>query len=725
MDTGGTFTDCLARDPDGVVHRAKVLSTGSLRRHVRPGEPQDEAWLVPPGEEPAGFFVGCRLRRLGGGDAVEIAGHQAGGRLRLRRPLVPGLAGQELCELLFDEEAPVVAARLVTGTPRRAPLPAMAVRLATTWGTNALLERRGAAVALFVTAGFADLLLIGTQQREELFTLRPSKPSPLHAAVVEVPGRLDAEGAELEPLRLDVIRPAAEALLADGVRAAAVAFLHSYRNPEHEERCADLLLELGFGHVSRSSDLAPRIQILPRAETAVVDAYLSEVVRGHLERVAEALPEGSLQVMSSAGGLATAAAFRPKDSLLSGPAGGVVGAAAAGAASGLVALLAFDMGGTSTDVARWAGELEVRFESRIGGVRLYAPALAIETVAAGGGSICAFDGRQLRVGPRSAGADPGPACYGTGGPLTLTDVNLLLGRLAPERFGIPLDAAAAAARATELTEVVAAGCGERLNAEELLGGLLRIADERMAEAMRRVSIRRGFLPADHALLAFGGAGGQHACALAELLDIGTVVVPADAALLSAVGLGAARWERFAERQVLAPLAAVQWQLPGWLAELAASARAELLAEGCTPAEIAAPRSLASLRLMGQESTVELEVESEDELEAAFRARYRERYGYAAEERPVELESLRAVVATAAPLSPPAVPVAARPVAAQGRRRVWFSSGWREAEFWVRESLVPGDALEGPGVVFEAHSATLVEAGWRAQVDGAAALVLTR
>jgi 5-oxoprolinase (ATP-hydrolysing) len=302
---------------------------------------------------------------------------------------------------------------------------------------------------------------------------------------------------------------------------------------------------------------------------------------------------------------------------------------------------------------------------------------------------------------------------------------LLLGRLAPERFGIPLDAAAATARAAELAEAVAAGCDERLTAEELLGGLLRIADERMAEAMRRVSIRRGFLPADHALLAFGGAGGQHACALAELLDIRTVLVPPDAALLSALGLGAARLERFAERQVLAPLAAVRTQMPGWLAELTASAREELLAEGCARAEIAAPRCLASLRLVGQESTLELEVGSEGELEAAFRARYRERYGYAAEERPIELESLRVVVATEAPLSPAAVPVAPRRVAAEVRRRAWFAGGWREAEFWDRESLAPGDALDGPGLVFEAHSATLIEEGWRAQVDGAGALVLTR
>ncbi len=725
VDTGGTFTDCLARDPAGRLLRAKVPSHGCLRRRARPGQRPGEVELAASAE-PAGLFIGCGLRRLGTEVAAEIVGHEPGGRLRLRADLAPRLAGEEICEVVFEEEAPVVAARLVTGTPRREPLPPMAVRLATTRGTNALLERRGAPVALFVTAGFADLLAIGSQQREELFTLRPSRPVPLYAAVVEVPGRLDAEGRELEPIALDLVRPAAAAILAQGVRAAAVAFLHSYRNPEHENACARLLLELGFDYVARSSELAPRIQIVPRAETAVVDAYLNEVVRGYLERVEKAFGAGTLQVMSSAGGLASANAFRAKDSVLSGPAGGLVGAAAAGAASGHRTLLAFDMGGTSTDVSRWSGEFEYRFETRVAGTRLYGPALAIETVAAGGGSICSFDGSQLRVGPESAGAEPGPACYGAGGPLTLTDVNLLLGLLAPERFGIPLEPAAAAARAGELSARVRAAGGQRLAREELLAGLRRIADERMAEAMRRVSIRRGYLPADHALLSFGGAGGQHACALAELLDIRTVLVPAEAGLLSALGLGAARLERFAERQVLALLADVVDQVPGWLEGLAEVAGGRLLAEGCRPHELVPRRAVASLRLVGQESTLEIEVGGPGaDLETSFRARYRELYGYAAAERPLELEALRVIVATGAPSAPPVAVPPVRRAALAHRRRAWLAGTWREVPAFDRESLAPGDELDGPALIFEAHSATVVETGWCARVDGAAALVLTR
>jgi 5-oxoprolinase (ATP-hydrolysing) len=660
---------------------------------------------------------------VGATQALEIVGEAGEGVVRVAGRLEPPLADGELCEIAFDEEAPVVAARLATGTPRGASLPPMAVRLATTRGTNALLERRGVPVALFVNEGFADLLVIGSQQREELFTLQPYRSPPLHAAVVEIAGRLDAEGREIEPLDLDGLPDAAERLLAAGVRSAAVAFLHSYRNPEHERRCAARLGELGFAYVARSSDLAPRIQIVPRAETAVVDAYLSEAVRGYLDRVEAALGEGGLEVMTSAGGLTPAKGFRPKDGLLSGPAGGVVGAAAAGSASGETALLAFDMGGTSTDVSRWAGDFEYRFEARIGGVRVLAPALAIETVAAGGGSECWFDGSGLRVGPRSAGAEPGPACYGAGGPLTLTDVNLLLGRLAPDRFGIPLAPERAEERVRELAAEVSAGSGERLEWEELLDGLLRIADERMGEAVRKVSIRRGFAPPEHTLLAFGGAGGQHACSLAELLGISTVLVPAEASLLSAVGLGAARGERFAERQILAPLAAAVAQVPTWVEELAAEARARW-PDG-RGEDLVLRRALASLRLEGQEATLEVEVGAGVDLATIFRERYRDRYGYSAEDRPIELESLQVVVGARAEPPPPAPRVARRRVAPERRLRAWFGGAWEEVAAFDRERLGPGDVLDGPALVFEPHGTTVVAPGWAAEVDGAGALVLRR
>jgi 5-oxoprolinase (ATP-hydrolysing) len=485
----------------------------------------------------------------------------------------------------------------------------------------------------------------------------------------------------------------------------------------------ELLRAAGFRHVSLSSELAPLIKLLPRAETAVVDAYLSPILERYLAGVSGALGSGSLHVMTSAGGLVRAAAFRAKDGLLSGPAGGVVGAARAGRRSGFPRVIAFDMGGTSTDVARWDGDFEYLFEHQVGDAHLVAPALAIESVAAGGGSICGFDGIQLKVGPESAGAWPGPACYGAGGPLTLTDVNLILGRLDPDRFEIPLDAAAAHRALDRL--------GERMGAldpgpEAVLAGLLQIADERMAEAIRSISLRRGYDPAGHALVAFGGAGAQHACAVAELLGIASVLVPADAGLLSALGLGAAVVERFAQRQVLEPLTqAAGGRRAGWLDELGREAAAAVAAEGIAAGDVAVRRRLLNLRFAGQEATLAVEFAGESRIEPAFAAAYQEIYGYAPEGRAIELESIRAVASSRAEddaASPDPEPTRAVPI---GVRRCWAGGGWRDVPAFDRAALPPGATFAGPALVFERHSATLAAAGWRGRVDGAGNLALER
>jgi 5-oxoprolinase (ATP-hydrolysing) len=436
-----------------------------------------------------------------------------------------------------------------------------------------------------------------------------------------------------------------------------------------------------------------------------VDACLSPILEGYLARVGTALSSGTLHVMTSAGGLVRAGSFHAKDSLLSGPAGGVVGAALSGRRSGFSRIIAFDMGGTSTDVARYDGDFEYLFEHRVGDAHLVAPALAVESVAAGGGSICGFDGAQLHVGPESAGAWPGPACYGAGGPLTLTDVNLLLGRLDPDRFEIPLDAAAS-------ERALAAG----LEREALLEGFLEIANERMAEAIRSISLRRGYDPAEYALVAFGGAGAQHACALADLLGIGHVVVPRDAGLLSALGLGAAVVERFAHRQVLEPLARVADRLPGWLDELGREAAAAVAAEGVAGA---VRRRIVNLRFVGQDEALPIESEP---FEEAFAAAYREIYGYAPEGRAIEVESIR-VVASSAAEDIPEEPVVGG-IAAKETRRCWMAGAWIEVPVHDRARLAPGAAFPGPALVFESHSATVVAGGWQGRVDGAGNLVLS-
>lgn len=751
VDTGGTFTDCLAVDPAGRAHRAKVLSTAALRGRVTERLGPAVVRLAGGWRVPAGFFRGFAFHLLERDHpAVAVAASGPGGTvLTLQDPLAPDFspAGAAV-ELRSPEEAPVLAARLVTAVPPGDRLPPLSMRLATTRGTNALLERKGAPTALFVTRGFADLLRIGTQQRPDLFALAIEKPEPLYRAVVEVAERLAADGSVLAPLDLEALRETALGLLAGGIETAAVALLHGYRNPRHEEALGDFLRRLGFRHVSLSSRLAPLIKLLPRAETAVVDAYLSPVLEGYLAAVAAALPEGSLHVMTSAGGLVRAGAFRAKDSLLSGPAGGVVGATLAGRRSGYRRVISFDMGGTSTDVARSDGDYEYVFEHRVGAAHLLAPALAVESVAAGGGSLCTFDGRQLRVGPESAGARPGPACYGAGGPLTITDVNLILGRIAPERFEIPLEAAAAGRALAGLLAGMAAGGRPAPGGEEVLGGLLDIANERMAEAIRGISLRRGYDPGDYVLVAFGGAGAQHACAVAALLAISTVLVPADASLLSAHGLSAAVVERFASRQVLEPLGAARERLRGWLDELGSEAVEAVAAEGIPADEIRIRRRLLHLRFAGQEATLAVELPAEDEaageagkageageagaydaIERAFGAVYRDTYGYAPEGRSIELESIR-VVASSEPAKAgpwPAGEPAAAPdlstAAPAGRRRAFFGGAWLDVPCFNRESLVPGATLRGPALVLETYTVTVVEEGWQGRMDEAGNIVL--
>ncbi len=731
VDTGGTFTDALAISPEGALSRAKVLSSSALRgRLAAAGEADGRVEVADLPKLPPGFAAGARFVLLeSAAFAAEVIASEER-QLTLSAPCAAP-AGAAF-ELRFAEEAPVLAARVLTGAANLASLPPLRVRLATTRGTNALLERKGAPTAFFVTRGFGDLLTIGNQQRPDLFALEIVRPSALHGFTVEVPERLAADGATVEPLDLEALAPEVEQLRARGCAAAGVALLHSYLDSRHEASLAAFLRARGFAWVSASAELSPTIGILPRAQTAVVDAYLSPIIGAYLEQVGvlAAAPGSSLHVMSSAGGLLPAGALRAKDTLLSGPAGGVVGAAAAGRAAGFARVLGFDMGGTSTDVClasgRAFGELDYTFEHEVGGARVAAPALRIETVAAGGGSLCRLAGGQLKVGPESAGAAPGPAAYGAGGPLTLTDVNLLLGRLRTERFAIPIDRRAAEAAlaeiATELPEAAA---------EELLLGFLEIANERMAEAMRRVSIRQGYDPAEHALVAFGGAGGQHACAIADLLGIPAVILPVDAGLLSARGLGEARLERFAQRQLLQPLEGLAEQLGERLRELEDEAESRLEADGLAPAEIEIRRRLVFLRFLGQENALELELgmapPQEGELAAAFRELFEQIYGYSPQERPIEVVALRVAAsqrrAAGSEIPPP--PAAKEPHPPFGHQEAFFDGAYRAIPCHDFAPASEGAYVDGPALLFDASASLVIEEGWRAVRAASGSWVATR
>jgi 5-oxoprolinase (ATP-hydrolysing) len=613
-DTGGTFTDCHALDPQGRESRCKVLSTGHLRATWQSGNLSG----LPP--LPNGLLRGFSIRSLAHHESRQIVQHDENGQISLDSPPPAEWHAGALVELFTGEEAPVLGARILTNTPPGAAFPPMQLRIATTRATNALLERKGSRIALFITQGFGDLLHIGDQRRADLFTLR-HEPRPIfHELACEVPERVSVDGQVLTPIDEAAVRASALEAIAKGITTAAVCLMHGHAHPAHELRVGEILRKCGFAHVVLSHQTAPFAKLLPRAQSTVADAYLHGPVQSFLNAIRSVSPD--MQVMTSAGGLKTADDIRPKDMLLSGPAGGAIGAANFARRLGFEQIITLDMGGTSTDVARIAGRPGYRFTQDVAGMKLLAPSVHIETVAAGGGSICRMTHHGLAVGPESAGSHPGPACYGKGGPLTITDVNLLLGRFDPSKAPIPLDVNAARERLRELH----AQTDGSLSENELLHALLRLAVEHMTDAIRRISIGEGYDPADHALLAFGGAGPQHACAVAESLGIRTILVPQHAGILSAVGLQEAIPERLEEKEYRIPLSTFLDQ----------SDRSDPIDPNTT--------RIAELRLRGQDTPLQVEYQNAHDLPQLYREAYQRLFGYPPPtNREIELVSLRTII----------------------------------------------------------------------------------
>ena len=509
IDTGGTFTDGVATFPDGTTRSVKVLSSAALRGRVLASSGGDDLKVrLSQRSIPIGLLEGFSLQRPGGSPLATVLEHPAEEVLRLDTGL--SLAEGDAVELSAPFDAPRLAIHLLMGsTEKTLDARELSLRVATTRGTNALLERKGEPFALILDEGLEDLLEIGDQSRPDIFALDIERDRLTPELVIGIGGRLAADGTAeptVEEVDHDEI---ADAIDSAGVNTVGIALAHAWRTPERERAVAGALRERGVENVICSTDLSRADRLLPRAETTAVEATLSPILGRFIDDLlpsSKRMP-GSTFVMTSAGGLEPAETFRAKDGLLSGPAGGVAGAARSARASGFEALLGFDMGGTSTDVSRYQDDFIYRFETRVGPARIQAPCIAIETVAAGGGSICHVTDEGLAVGPRSAGATPGPACYGAGGPLTITDVNLLSGRGDPDQFGIPIDMAhSEAALSTLRTELVEQGFTDP-GRDATLEGLRNIANERMAEAMRSISIREGVDPARHILVPFGGAGG--------------------------------------------------------------------------------------------------------------------------------------------------------------------------------------------------------------------------
>ena len=665
IDRGGTFTDVVGRAPDGTLHTHKLLSNNPER-------------YVDAAEQ------GIR-------DLLGLSAHDA----------------------------------IPQGCIR-------AVKMGTTVATNALLERKGERVLLLMTEGFRDLLRIGYQTRPDLFALHIKRPDLLYEQVAEVRERLNADGGVVTPLDEEGTRATLQAGYDAGLRAVAIAFLHAYLNPDHEARVAEIAHAIGYTQISTSHDVSRLAKLVSRGDTTVVDAYLSPILRRYVDQVASALSLGHacerLLFMQSNGGLTDAALFQGRDAILSGPAGGIVGMVRTGEAAGFDRLIGFDMGGTSTDVSHYAGLYERSFETEVAGVRMRAPMMDIHTVAAGGGSICTFRDGRFQVGPESAGADPGPASYRRGGPLTVTDCNVFLGKLSPDHFphvfgpdgNEPLDLAATQRGFAALTQEINATTGQSLGPEQVAEGFLKIAVDNMANAIKKISVERGHDLGDYTLQCFGGAGGQHACLVADALGMTRVLIHPFAGVLSAYGMGLADIRALREAQADCPLSNLA---PAEViaARLQAEAEAEVAAQGLANIRIL---TRAHLRYTGSHQTLDVPFGAASDMAQAFEDAHTSRFGFAPPGRDLILDMIAVEAIGGTGEAPTAYPMPTGEVRAKARVMV-RAEGWGAVPLYDRQALPQDSVIFGPAIVAEPTGTNLVEPGWSARLDQFGNLILTR
>ena len=668
IDRGGTFTDIVAARPDGEIRVRKLLSENPER------------------------YADAAVHGI-----RDFLGLPTG-------PIRPGLIAE--------------------------------VKMGTTVATNALLERKGERTLLAITRGFKDALRIGYQNRPKLFDRQIVLPSMLYEQAVEIEERVTAEGEILTPMDEAQARAALQTAFDAEIRAVAIVFMHAYRHPAHEARAAEIAREVGFTQVSTSHETAALMKLVGRGDTTVADAYLSPILRRYVEQVARDLgPDVPLSFMQSSGGLIAADRFQGKDSILSGPAGGIVGMARTAKAAGFEQVIGFDMGGTSTDVSHYAGAYERSFETTVAGVRLRAPMMNIHTVAAGGGSICRFDGARFRVGPQSAGADPGPASYRRGGPLTVTDCNVMVGKLQPEVFpsvfGLsgdqPLDADVVRAKFAEMAEEVDAATGRRLTPEAIAEGFLAIAVDNMANAIKQVSVARGYDVTRYVLACFGGAGGQHACLVAEALGMTRIMIHPLAGVLSAYGMGLADTRVLKQRTLEAALdEALLQHADALFADLTASGEAEMTAQGIVAARVRAEPCL-HVKYQGSDTALAVPYGGLAQMRAAFEAAYRQRFAFTMPETPLVAESLSVELIGAsdgadAEVAPPLARSAGEPIR---EVQAYMAGEARPTPIYDRADLAPEQTIQGPAIIFDNASTTVVEPGWSVMLTTRGDLILTK
>ena len=664
IDRGGTFTDIVALDPEGQVHTHKLLSEN-------------------PQRYPDAAVQGIR-------DVMQVTGP-------------------------FPDNS------------------IHAVKMGTTVATNALLERKGERVLLMITKGFRDLLLIGYQSRPRLFDLEIKRPDLLYEDVAELDERLDADGNVIQPLNECTARSALQSAFDSGIRAVAVTGLHAYLNPVHEDRVAEIAAEIGFTQITTSNKVSRLAKLVSRGDTTVVDAYLSPILRRYVDQVAGALDLGRacerLLFMQSNGGLTEARRFQGKDAILSGPAGGIVGMVETGEEADFFKLIGFDMGGTSTDVSHYNGDYERSFETEVAGVRMRAPMMDIHTVAAGGGSICTFRDGRFQVGPESAGADPGPACYRRGGPLAVTDCNVMLGKLNPDHFppvfgpngDEPLDRNVVREKFATLAETVAQETGEAPRSpEEMAEGFLRIAVDNMANAIKKISVQRGHDVTQYTLQCFGGAGGQHACLVADALGMKQVFVHPHAGVLSAYGMGLAQITSLKETQFDAPIEDFD-KACRQSEELASVAMQEVEEQGGS--DVSAQHRI-HLRYDGSHQSIGVALGTIENARKDFEKLHKQRYGFISPDRAILIEML-SVEATGGGGADVAAHLPSGDGTPTAHIPMYCDNAWRNVPIYARENLDPTNTVAGPAVITEATGTNVIESGWVARVDALGNLILER
>jgi 5-oxoprolinase (ATP-hydrolysing) len=660
IDRGGTFTDVVARRPDGSIATHKLLS-----------------------ENPERYA-----------DAA--------------------LAG--IREILHLRKGEAIPAGMIE-----------AVKMGTTVATNALLERKGERTALFITRGFRDALRIAYQNRPRIFDRHIVLPEMLYEKVFEVEERVGAHGDVLLPLNFEKTLLDLKSAYGEGYRSVAIVFMHGYRFPEHEKKAKQLARSIGFTQISVSHEVSPLMKLVGRGDTTVVDAYLSPILRRYVDRVAAELGGVRLLFMQSSGGLTDAHRFQGKDAILSGPAGGIVGAVRTSAAAGFDRIIGFDMGGTSTDVSHYAGEFEREFETRVAGVRLRAPMMSIHTVAAGGGSVLHFDGARYRVGPDSAGANPGPACYRRGGPLTVTDANVMLGKVQPRYFpkvfgprgDQALDADVVKAEFLKLQKRI----GDNRSVEEVAEGFVQIAVGNMANAIKHISVQRGHDVTAYTLCCFGGAAGQHACLVADALAMTKAFIHPHAGVLSAYGMGLADQIAMRQQAVEARLDSAS-SLEALFEKLASEANAELVAQGLPAGSLSTLRRV-HLKYEGTDTALAVNFGTLEQMARQFEDAYRKQFSFLMPGKPLVVEAVSVEAIAAGEIFKEEAPQAKHTKFSPETVSIFTAGRWHPAPLYRRHDLGPGERIQGPAIIAETNATTVVEPGWRATVTALNGLVLDR